>query len=55
MVTVGGVRLGRPSDLAIRMETSRSVDYNPSCQILGVTAERCIIVTRQFPLPPNIE
>jgi len=51
-------------DLAIRMEISRSLDYNPmlarvvsvpSCQILGVTTERRTIATRQFHLPPSIE
>jgi len=63
-VTVEGVRLGRPSGLAIRMEISRSLDYNarlarvvsiPSHRILGVTTESRTITTRRFPLPLSIE
>jgi len=63
MVTVEGVRLGRSSGLAIRMEISRSLDNPrfariisiPSRRILGVTTMRRTNPTRRFPLPPSIE
>jgi len=64
MVTVEGVRSGRPSGIALRVEISRSLNYNhrltrvlsiPSRRILEASTKRGTIVTHQFHLPPIIE
>ena len=63
-ITVEGVRSGRPSGVAIRMETSRSPDYHPGlARVLSIPSRRIIeagtkrdtTVIRRPSLSPNIE